>query len=206
MISLFFATCNQTQEQKEKEEVNEPAIVDKEIIDEIPEKETIVLTDAENEVYEAALIFIKWYIENRDTLLNKRERIVGTDSENFATINLELLYDYLAFLKKEGSNCISTQFIESEKNYWQDVDKENKSKPIVWEDGPDPWSFDADPIFYGHDWPSTYQEWRDDWKGDIDKASININNNSATFLFSLKREMVKENGKWKMSGWFAEED
>jgi len=202
LLILFCTACKEEKKQEEKDADNGSKMVAKETIIKEHEKETIVLSELENEVYQDALNFIKWYIENRDSLLAKRERIVQTNKEYVAIINLKFLEDYLLFLKEEGSNCLSTKFVESEKKYWQKAHNETLTKPVYLEDGPDPWCFDADPIFNGHEWPSSSKEWIEDWNGDIGKETISVEGNNAEFFFELERAMVKEADKWKMKNWF----
>lgn len=147
--------------------------------------------------------FINWYIRNRDSLFTMRERIVETDAKNIASINIQILNNYLHFLEIDGKEVFSSHFTKSEKNFWHEAHNEATEKEIVLEDIWNPWCFEADPIFNGHEWPKTYKEWHEDWSQELNPLEIELKGNIATFNFYQKREMVKENGSWKLKNWFA---
>jgi hypothetical protein len=220
LLVAMATACGNTSPDNENEEEqvieNVPEVVDV-VSDDVEAEEPIEslenilskLSEEQQNVFTDMLGFIEWYINNRDTLFFKRERIVGATADNVALINLEYLEDYLTFIKKEGKSCISDEFVKKERNFWQSAYNETQEKQIIWEDGPDPWCFEADPVFNGHDWPDDFDEWREseeNYEGkyrSLDPSDIEVIGDTATLYFNSKRKMVKEDGKWKLSGWFA---
>ncbi len=232
MIALLVIACNNTitnekeadvnvvknedrvqvvEEEKTDLEVEEPEI---ETAEEEPESEleaesleSILLTisDEQRKVYYDMLDFVKWYIENRDSMLRKRESIVRRGEIDDAFIDDELLNEYIKFLTEKGSDVLSKNFIISEDRYWKGIDEKLTKEMVIWVDGPNPWCFEADPIFYGHDWPDDFEKWKEgenDKYRELDPRDIKINGDTASLYFNPRRKLVKEEGKWKLYNWF----
>ncbi len=215
-MSIVFA-CNNANNNEDrtivqdihnKTQISTPESEDVEDENEQESLESILskLSDEQRNVYDDMMALIKWYIENRDTLFSKRERIVESSADYVASINLAYVEDYLNFLKQEGNCCVSKLFILEEEKYWQSAYNETKEEQIIWEDGPDPWCFEADPIFNGHDWPNDFEKWKEGEKDkyrELEPADIEVKGDTAILYFNSKRKLVKENEKWKLIGWFA---
>ncbi len=214
LLSLVFA-CNignnnedETNVQDVDNETQLGATESEEVEDESKQEslESILskLSVEQRNVYDDMFSFVKWYIENRDSLFAKRERIVESNAANVASINLEYVEDYLNFLKQEGKSYLSMQFVQNEEKYWQAAYKETTEKQIIWEDGPDPWSFEVDPIFNGQERPDDFDRWKEEQNGEyreLNPSDIEVKGDTATVFFNLRRKVVKEAGRWKLVSW-----
>jgi len=158
------------------------------------------LSPAQKEVEKQSREFIKWYIENRDTLFYKRESVVQTNDSGYYYIDPDLLDNYMSFLKTKGGQYFSTEFVSSEKKFWEKAAGETKNESIVSGDGPNPWCFEADPIFMGQDWPDSYKDWLESWQNE-NEHSVDIEGNEARYQNAASLNLIKENGRWKLKSW-----